>query len=134
MAEAERGGAGTGPDGSEGRLALVALRGRLLRPVARIRTAEGWEVASLLVGGHDGDGLPDPPLVPGVLATCTGAAASVGLAGLSVGDEVIVTGVLRARRAGRPEDDAVELEADALLARPRTGAAVTATAARRIAP
>ncbi|WP_152607144.1 hypothetical protein [Clavibacter michiganensis] len=102
--------------------------------MARIRTAEGWEVASLLVGGEDIRPSPDPDDVPGVVATCTGAAASVRLADLAVGDEVIVSGVLRARRAGRPEEDAVELVADAVLARPRSGAAVTATAARRIAP
>jgi hypothetical protein len=134
MAAASRGDATTPGDGTDGPLAPVALRGRLLRPVARIRTAEGWEVATLLVGGCDLDGPRDPAEVPGVLATCTGTAASTDLAGLAVGEEVVVTGVLRARRAGRPEDDVVELEADAVLARRRPGAAGSATATPRIAP
>ncbi|MFT2751612.1 hypothetical protein [Clavibacter sp. Sh2088] len=137
MAAASSGDATTPADGSDGPLAPVVLRGRLLRPVARIRTAEGWEVASLLVGGCDADGSRDRagvPGVPGVLATCTGTAASTDLAGLAVGEEVVVTGVLRARRAGRPEDDVVELEADAVLARRRPGAAGPATATPRIAP
>ncbi|WP_440697103.1 hypothetical protein [Clavibacter nebraskensis] len=134
MTAASSGDATTVAVGSDGPLAPVALRGRLLRPVARIRTAEGWEVASLLVGGCDGGGPHDPAGVPGVLATCTGTAASTDLAGLAVGEEVVVTGVLRARRAGRPEDDVVELEADAVLARRRPGAADPATAAPRIAP
>jgi hypothetical protein len=134
MTAASSGDATTVADGSDGPLAPVALRGRLLRPVARIRTAEGWEVASLLVGACDADAPHEPAGVPGVLATCTGAAASTDLAGLAVGEEVVVTGVLRARRAGRLEDDAVELEADAVLARRRPGAADPATAAPRIAP
>jgi hypothetical protein len=119
---------------SGGGAAEVALRGRLLRPAACIRTAEGWEVASLLVGGREGIGRGDPVGVAGVLATCTGTGASADLADLDAGDEVVVTGVLRARRSGRPEDDAVELEADAVLACRRPGAAGTGTAAPRIAP
>jgi hypothetical protein len=121
-------------DGSDGRPAPVLLRGRLLRPVARIRTAEGWEIASLLIGGQEADTSREDAGAPGVLATCTGAVESSGLADLTAGDAVIVTGVLRARRAARPEDDSVELEADAVLARRRPGGGGLATTTPRIAP
>lgn len=116
----------------------VAVRGRIARRPRCIRTVEGWEVASLLVGprgarhprgGADGSGGPDGGAI---LVVCAGASGVV--AGLAVGEEVIVLGELVPRRAARPEHDAVELVADAVLARRGIGAVGTTATEPRIAP
>jgi hypothetical protein len=118
----------------------VAVRGMVARRPRSIRTVEGWEVASLLVGpvdpGHPG-GAADGPRGPdgdGILAVCTGAGAHGDVTGLVVGEEVIVLGELVPRRAARPEHDAVELVGHALLARRGTGGVGPTAAEPRIAP
>ncbi|WP_308726663.1 hypothetical protein [Clavibacter sp. VKM Ac-2542] len=118
----ERGGGGSGTG--------VALHGLVGRRPRCIRTAEGWEAASLLVGS----GAVRGPEHGAVLVVCTGAGSSRTARRLAVGDEVIVLGHLEPRRAIRPEDDAVELAADAVLARRRTVAVGTQAEEPRIAP
>lgn len=119
---------------------VVALHGSVVRPPRRVRTAEGWEVAGLLVGGRPGRGTHRRgiPRVPAdvadapLLVVCSGAGACRALGRLAVGDDVIVVGDLVPRRAGRPEDDAVELVAETVLA--RSGSASSAAPEPRIAP
>ena len=118
----ERGGCGSGTG--------VALHGVVARRPRCIRTAEGWEAASLLVG----PGAVRGPEHGAVLVVCTGAGSSGTVRRLAVGDEVIVLGHLEPRRAIRPEHDAVELVADAVLARCRTVAVGTQAEEPRIAP
>jgi hypothetical protein len=124
-------GAGDAGRGSE---AWVALHGRVAGPPRALRTSEGWEVASLLLRGRDGTGDPHPTGSPGLLAVCVGRGAAVGLGALRIGDEVVVVGPLRARRAARPEDDTVELEAHAVLARSGSVSDPRTPAEPRIAP
>ncbi|KZC93928.1 hypothetical protein [Clavibacter tessellarius] len=93
------------------------LRGRLGDAARGIRTAEGWELAALDVGG--------------VIVTCAGAGAADAVRSLHAGDEVVVRGVLRARRGGRPGDDAVEMEATLLAVRRRVGTHPMAPRPRR---
>jgi hypothetical protein len=114
--------------------ARVALHGCVAGPPRALRTTDGWEVASLLVGGRDGTWDPHESGAPAVLAVCAGTGAAVALDALQVGDEVVVVGRLRARRAARPEDDAVELDAEAVLARSGSVSVPTAPAEPRIAP
>ncbi|RIJ51174.1 hypothetical protein DZG00_09850 [Clavibacter lycopersici] len=117
----------------------VAVHGTVVRRPRCIRTVEGWEIASLLVAPADarrpaaaGDtGAPDHDAV---LAVCSGSGASRDVPRLGVGDEVIVVGRLVPRRGARPEDDAVELVADAVLARRPTGSVVAEPPEPRIAP
>jgi hypothetical protein len=135
-------GDGRDHDGRPGG-ARVGLRGRVARPPRCLRTVEGWEVASLLVGptaapdgtgGAVGSGDAGEHDDAALLVTCSGVGASDGPARLAVGEEVVVLGRLASRRAARPEDDAVELAADAVLARPGTGTVARASAEPRIAP
>ncbi|MFS4506453.1 hypothetical protein ACMA46_09480 [Clavibacter sp. Sh2141] len=114
--------------------ARVALHGCVAGPPRALRTTDGWEVASLLVGGRDGTGDPHATGAAAVLAVCAGTGAAVALDALRVGDEVVVVGRLRARRAARPEDDAVELDADAVLARSGPVSATAVPPEPRIAP
>jgi hypothetical protein len=114
--------------------AWVALHGRVAGPPRALRTSEGWEVASLLVRGRDGTGDPHPIGAPGVLAVCVGRGAGVALDALRTGDEVVVVGPLRARRAAHPEDDTVELDAHAVLARSGSVSDLRMPAEPRIAP
>lgn len=114
------GGSGTG----------VALHGVVARRPRCIRTAEGWEAASLLVGS----GTVRGPEHGAVLVVCTGVGSSGTVRRLAVGDEVIVLGHLEPRRAIRPEHDAIELAADAVLARRRTAAVGAQAEEPRIAP
>ncbi|MCJ1710893.1 hypothetical protein MT344_06815 [Clavibacter michiganensis subsp. phaseoli] len=130
-----------GPDHeARGSRTHVAVRGTVAGRPRCIRTVEGWEVASLLVGprgarhpGRTADGTcgSDDGTI---LVVCAGAGASGVVAGLAVGQEVLVVGELVPRRAAWPEHDAVELEADAVLARRGTGAVGTTAAEPRIAP
>ena len=135
--------AGTGRIDDEGGGAVpVALRGSVTSPPRCIRTAAGWEVASLLLGPVTAErgGAPASsalglaPGGPGLLAVCCGAGAARAASRLAVGDEVIVRGRLTPRRAVRPEDDAVELVADAVLARGRHPTGDGRTAEPRIGP
>jgi hypothetical protein len=114
--------------------AWVALHGSVAGPPRALRTSEGWEVVSLLLRGRDGAGDPHPTGTAGVLAVCAGSDAAVALDALGVGDEVVVVGPLRARRAARPEDDAVELDAHAVLARSGSVSVPRMPAEPRIAP
>lgn len=107
----------------------VALHGILARSPRSIRTAEGWEVASLLLGSGDARRLGEGC----VLVVCAGAGSSGAVARLAVGAEVIAVGRLVPRRAARPEDDAIELLADAVLDR-RGPVSATAAPEPRIAP
>ncbi|OUE24880.1 hypothetical protein BFL37_08765 [Clavibacter michiganensis] len=120
---------------------VVALHGSVVRPPRHVRTTEGWEVTSLLVGGRSGRGSThrrEMPRVPAdvadapLLVVCSGAGACRALGRLAIGDDVIVVGDLVPRRAGRPEDDAVELVAETVLA--RSGSASSAAPEPRIAP
>ncbi|OUE21824.1 hypothetical protein BFL36_10720 [Clavibacter michiganensis] len=95
----------------------AVLRGRLGGPARGIRTAEGWELAALDVGG--------------VLVTCAGPGAADAVRCVDAGDEVVVQGLLRARRGGRPGDDAVELDASLLAVRRRREAHPRRRRARR---
>ncbi|MWJ19110.1 hypothetical protein DOU17_09295 [Clavibacter michiganensis subsp. michiganensis] len=108
----------------------VALHGVVARRPRCIRTAEGWEAASLLVGSRDVGGSHHGAVV----VVCTGAGSSCAVGRLAVGDEVVVLGRLEPRRAVCPEDDAVELAADAVLARRRSVAVGTQAEEPRIAP
>ncbi|MFT2689309.1 hypothetical protein [Clavibacter zhangzhiyongii] len=76
----------------------------MLRPPRRIRTAEGWEVATVVVGGCDADGSRDRAGVgvPGVLAVCMGPGAVAAASYLTTGAEVVVQGRLAARRGTPP--------------------------------
>ncbi|RIJ59367.1 hypothetical protein DZG03_05840 [Clavibacter phaseoli] len=125
---------------ARGRGTHVAVRGTVARRPRCIRTVEGWEVASLLVGPRcarhpggaaDGPGGPDGGAI---LVVCAGADACGVVTGLAVGEEVIVLGELVPRRAARPEHDAVELVGHAVLARRGIGAVGTTAAEPRIAP
>ncbi|OUE21144.1 hypothetical protein BFL34_00490 [Clavibacter michiganensis] len=127
-------------EGTRGSGAHVAVRGTVARRPRCIRTIEGWEVASLLVGPvgpmHPG-GAGDAPCGPdgdGILVVCTGAGARGDLTGLVVGEEVVVLGELVPRRAARPEHDAVELVGEAVLARRGIGGVGPTAAEPRIAP
>ncbi|MBP2458141.1 hypothetical protein ABID70_000709 [Clavibacter michiganensis] len=115
----------------------VAVRGTVAGRPRRIRTVEGWEVASLLVGPvgptHPGGVTCGPDGGP-ILVVCSGAGARGAVTGLAVGEEVLVLGELVPRRAGRPEHDAVELVADTVLARRGSGAVGPTAAEPRIAP
>ncbi|AJW78802.1 hypothetical protein [Clavibacter michiganensis] len=120
-------------DGTRGSGTHVALRGTVARRPRSIRTVEGREVASVLVGPV-GPGHPRGPEGDGILVVCTGAGAHGDVASLVIGEEVIVLGELVPRRAARSEHDAVELVGHAVLAR-RGIARVGPTAAEpRIAP
>jgi len=129
-------------DDQVGGAVRVVLRGSVTCAPRCIRTAEGWEVASLVLGPVAARRGPAPCASalrlasrdPGLLAVCSGAGAARALACLGVGDEVIVRGRLTPRRAVRPEDDAVELVADAVLVRRRHPAGDGRTAEPRIGP
>ncbi|MBF4629889.1 hypothetical protein ITJ42_01510 [Clavibacter michiganensis subsp. phaseoli] len=134
--------AGSGGPGREARGSgtHVAVRGTVAGRPRCIRTVEGWEVASLLVGprgarhpGRTADGTCGSD-DGAILVACAGAGVCGVVAGLAVGEEVLVVGELVPRRAARPEHDAVELEADAVLARRGIGAVGTTAAEPRIAP
>ncbi|WP_370532012.1 hypothetical protein [Clavibacter sp. VKM Ac-2872] len=105
------------------------VHGRAARRPRSIRTVEGWELTSLVVGCVEGR----RPEGDGLLVVCAGTGSSGSVARLSVGEEVVVLGRLVPRRAARPEDDTIELLADAVLAR-RPPAAVSTAAEPRIAP
>ncbi|CCE75374.1 hypothetical protein [Clavibacter nebraskensis] len=107
----------------------VAMPGMVARRPRAIKTAERYEVASFILGRGDLGG----PEGEEVLVVCSGAGASSAVSGVAVGEEVIVVGRLVPRSAARPEDDAFELVADAVLAR-RGAGAVTTAAEPRIAP
>ncbi|UKF26531.1 MULTISPECIES: hypothetical protein [Clavibacter] len=127
MVDESRGREHCGGSGSEAR---VVLHGVVAGRPRCIRTVEGWEVASLLVGSGDLRG----PEHGAVLVVCTGAGSSATVRRVAVGDRVIVLGHLEPRRASRPEDDAVELAADAVLARRGTVAVGSQAEEPRIAP
>lgn len=126
---------GTGPGG-----ATVALHGTVRHAPRRVRTEEGWEIVGLVVAGRAARAVSEredaPPGGPdeGILAVCCGPGASVLLSGVTAGEDVVVVGRLLPRRAARPEDDALELVADTVLARPRPGSGTARAAAPRIAP
>jgi hypothetical protein len=133
-------GSGGPGHGARGSGTHVAVRGTVAGRPRCIRTVEGWEVASLLVGprgsrrpGRTADGTcgSDDGTI---LVVCAGAGACGVVAGLAVGEEVLVLGELVPRRAARPEHDAVELVGHAVLARRGTGAVGTTAAEPRIAP
>lgn len=108
---------GDGCGGREGdrceRGLRVAVRGVVARRPRGIRTVEGWEVASVVLGADTAH----RPHGSAVLVVCAGTGAAAVMTRLPVGEEVIVLGRLVVRRAARPEDDAMELAADAVLAR-----------------
>jgi hypothetical protein len=113
-------GGETSTDAADAIDTAVLVRGRLVGTARGIRTAEGWEVASLRIGG--------------LLVVCAGTGAAGAVRALSPGDEVVVVGRLAARRGACPDDDAVELEAGVLLARGRPWPGSTHPVRPRIAP
>lgn len=130
-------GHGTRQPGERG--PAVTLRGTVTDSPRCIRTCEGWEVASLLVGpsrgrARGGSGRTRASAEGGLLVVCAGAGASEVASRVGPGEDVMVVGRLVSRRAGRPEDDAVELAADAVLVRRRTGTGATTATEPRIAP
>ena len=119
-----------GCGGHEGHAAgsRVTVRGRVVRRPRGIRTAEGWELASLVLGSGGARREGDV-----VLVVCAGPGAVGAVTRLEAGDEVIALGRLVPRRAARPVDDAIEVVAEALVARRGEEPAVPA-AEPRIAP
>ncbi|MFT2692764.1 hypothetical protein [Clavibacter zhangzhiyongii] len=118
-------------DEPDGITTAVTLHGHVLRPPRCIRTAEGWEVATVVVGapGHDVRDVGE-----GIVAVCMGPGAVAAASSLTTGAEVVVQGRMAARRGSLPADDAVELVADALLVRRVASAGSGLPPEPRIAP